>query len=347
MKCLLSFSLVGLFFLVFSHRAFAQTQQNQISQPSFLPADEKVLKIINDNIYYVGKKDFQHTVSINGKPYTTRDTNGTQKIYFTDRQGKILNTFNIFPSTTILSAFDVIRYSKKFITIKRSYQDKGKLVMDGFLLDSAGKILWHIPKKVLESYMFPCDKNDSVMMIDAWKGFLKIYSVNGVEKTERYFTDQSDKKYKDLAAEDLEDVSFDGDCEASDNGDYIAVGRNSVDFPDFQSELTLLDSSGNIIFQNKEPQSKAGEPLKISADLKIIVVDGAIRTQLANHHYLTQEIYYGIDFTGKKLWELDSYSSGIYPGELKNGLLKDDELIVKRHLTSDPLNLNLNTGEIK
>jgi hypothetical protein len=339
--------IISLFLTFFSGISFlnAQTEQNQINQPAFLRSDEKIELIFNRKIYLVEKKENEHTVSINGSVYTTSSKNETAKIYFTDGQGNVSSVFKIFPSENVQAAFYELRNTKKYISIKRSYQDEGKRIMDGLLFDATGKILWNIPKEDLTSYMFPNDKNDSVMMIDAWKGFMKVYDVKGVEKFEKYFTDQNDQKFKDLATENLEDVSFDGACVSSEDGNYIAVGRNSADFKDFQSELTLLDSDGNIVFQNKAPGATVGQPLKIFESLNVIVVLGDLNDQSAGLHHRRIDTYFGIDFSGKKLWELEGQKYWLNPNDLRD--VKDDLVrIDASDNTPTKLKLNIKTGEV-
>ena len=339
-------------------KAAAQSAPPQIKQPAFLQSDEEAKEIINGQIYSSQKKGQPQMVKVNGKPKVFSVSKiESSKFYFSDGQGKVLKIFNVFPSQEILNAQMSVRHTKKYLVVRRSFSDGGKNVSDGFILDNSGQVLWHIPGKAIIGDVFANDKNDNVIIVDAWKGFLKVYTIKGVEKIEKYFTDQNDKRFSDLALENLEDVDFRGGCESSENGDYIAVFRSSSDFKEFQSELTLLDSDGNIIFQNRAPQSKVGSPIKIFGDLKIIFVSGEINGRLTDRKYKAHQMYFGLDFTGNELWNLDGEKYFINRFDLIAPIVKVEN--VERDMdesgkhsrgnkfTPSNKTFNLKTGELK
>lgn len=195
------------------------------------------------------------------------------------------------------------------------------------------------------------DKKDQVLLIDPNKGQIKVFNSKGGLIQQKYFSDQnpdhSPEMFKTLARCDV----IWGLCEPQEekyNKGYIAVTRNqNCAMPQdtknklFKNELTLLNLSGETLFQNREPDSITGVPLKVFEDLQVIVVgpgeDG--------YGALTSGHYYGLDFQGKKIWE---YHKGLVfdrgdlmAGGVKKGFLK----LVKHEIHPFSEGMNLKPGE--
>jgi hypothetical protein len=176
------------------------------------------------------------------------------------------------------------------------------------------------------------DKNNQVLLIDPNHGQLKIFNSKGKMIQEQYFSDQNPDHSPEIFKQVPRCDVIGGCCESGEgryNKAYIAITRNQdCAMPQdtknklFKNELTLLNLAGETLFQNREPDSVTGVPLKVFADLQVIVVGpgeddyGAINS---GH-------YYGLDFQGKKIWE---YHGGLIfdrgdliAGGIKNGFLK-------------------------
>lgn len=347
-----SFVFVSLFGFL---EAFAQTTQT--TKPAFLQSNEDTKEIINSQIYLAQENGEQQRIILKGKEKNfSRPKIETTRFYFTDGRGNVRKTFNVFPTSNVLGAEVYTHHSKKYLTIRRSFVDGKNEVLDGFVFDNAGKVLWHIPRKLMVGEVFPDDKTDTAMIINVWTGKFEIYNFNGVKITEKYFSDQNDQKYPDLKTPD-EDTVIWGGCLSSENGEYIAVSRQTNDVVGFASELTLLDSTGNIIFQNGAPQSKVGKPLKVLGKQKVLVVLGDINGRLTNRHYQSHDMYFGLNFSGKEIWQMDGQEYFLQPadlindvaniGRVKKTLDKKGNTFFEFDETPSGKTLNLITGEIK
>lgn len=338
--------------------ALPQTQKSQIPQPAFLPPNEQAIKLINDRIYLVVNKPQEHSFSTNGKNYSGNysDTN-TSKLYFTDAQEKILNTFAVFPSNNVVNAVITIKNTKKFLAVRRSYSDTGKNITDGFIFDDSGRVLWHISTDDLIGEIFINDNSGTLAIVDPLKGYLKVFDINGIEKVEKYFTDQNDLKFPQLKTEDLEDLDFQESAESSEDGNYIAVYRVARDLKNFQSELTLFDSAGNITFQNRAPLENVGTPLKLLSDLKLIIALGDVKGTPSYGAHRGHDEYFGINFKGEKIWELDGERFFLDPRDLSDAHIKIQNVqkimdksgrrVIDKKTSPSNQVINIKTGEVK
>ncbi len=330
----------------------AQDHPDQIKHPSFFQPDEEAKKVFNDRIYLAQKKGEKRKIVVYGEVHFEEKSKvETSKLYFTDGQGKILNTFNIYPNSNVHNCQSDIRFSKKYLSIRRTFRDGKKEVLDGFVFNNEGTVLWHVPKEDVSGYIFPCDKTESVLTIDDWKGHLINYDINGVEKNNKYFSDQNDEKFPDLATPDSENAAIWGGCASSDDGNYVAVARSSNDIRNFQNELTLINSTGKVIFQNKDNQSLFNSVLKVYEDPNLIVLWGKIKGMPSMFkHDVGHHEYFGFDFTGKLLWKVDGEKYYIDPTLMNSrivSLSEIDNTNGKTHLLQSNLTLNVSTGEIK
>src|SRR5579872_7089452 len=248
-------SLVALVFLLTNRVAIAQNLKSEMLQPSFLQSDEEVKEVINGQIYLVHKKNDKNAVV-------------NEKLYFSDSQGNVIKTFNIFPSTAIQSATGELHASKKYLIIQRHYFEGKKQTTNGFLLNNSGDVLWNIPGKDLGGIIMSSDKDNTLMVVDAWKGHLKIYGVKGEEIEDKYFSNQNGEKFPEInSLDEEEDFSF--NCKFSESGNYVCVSRSFPDVRGFKNEVTLLDSKGNVIFQDFDEQSRFGHVLNVLEDPQV------------------------------------------------------------------------------
>ncbi|HVZ79950.1 MAG TPA: hypothetical protein VHE12_04015 [bacterium] len=255
-----------------------------------LNANEKKEKIIDDHIYLVKKEKKIET----------------SRIYFVDDHNKVFSTFQIFPSSPIKDPDYKILHSEKYITIRRIYSKDSRTIVDGTVLDLKGATKWKVPPELFVIGYFadiiPNDENNTIMIINALKGTLKIFSVNGKEKTEKQFSPQAPSEHSTL--DDEEDSEIEFSSQPSEKCKYVCISRESSETNDFKNEITLLDGNGDILFQKFDEQSRFKSVLGVFEDFKMIVIKGdSGRGRRKTRQF---ERYFGLDFNGNKLWELDA-----------------------------------------
>jgi hypothetical protein len=298
---------------IFGQNHCPEPRHGKSAKPEFLTKNQELDRVIGGRAYISREiKD-----SKGGKVSQHR------KIYFTDKDGKLNKTYDVFPKSSTRDVSAVVKGSQKYLTVTRAYYEGKKYMHDTMILDLAGNVMCSFGKTSgVECVAFD-DKSGQIYDFHAFDGLVRKYSMLGKPLGDKYYSDQNKISLKNINMINEEGPAIKISSLNSKSQRYLALTRRTSEIKSFHGEMYLFDSSdGKIIFSKKI--TEAGPvilfPLFVMEEESRVVFyqsgPGKVK-------------YIGLDFSGKVKWEVNGNEYYIDPASTDDRFLSCKKLLSK------------------